>query len=211
MHPLLSVKTTSLLGLDLWAARISRREALLSGLALPGWAGVAEPLPVRLDEALWLDVLRTRGIQVGSKGEAPPVYVFFDPNCPYCKKLWLTRLPADLGGSMSKHPAVWVPVAYLKPTSFGRAVAILRRGNVQALELNFESGFDEDLEEGALPPLEPMLSERMTLELNLRIWKGIAQVSPLMVWRMRSAQRPARWMGLPSPQKLEAFLRDVAV
>ena len=192
-------------------ARISRRVALLGALAMPVWAQGAEPLPVRLEESLWVDVLRAHGIVVGPPAKSPPVYVFFDPNCPYCKKLWSTPLPADLGGAMSKFPAIWVPVAYLKPSSHGRAFAILRGGNAQALSLNFESGFDEGAEEGGLSPLDPLMSERLALELNQRIWKGVAQATPLMVWRMRSAQAPARWMGLPSPQKLVSFLRDVVV
>ena len=111
---------------------------------------------------------------------------------------------------MSNYPAIWVPVAYLKPSSYKRAVTILRRGNAKALSLNFESGLDGSVEEGSLAPLDPLLSERLTLDLNLRILKGIAQASPLMVWRMRSAQLPSRWMGLPSTHKLETFLRDVA-
>lgn len=188
---------------------VSRRTALLGALALSGWARAREPLPVKLDDALWQDTLRARGIVVGSPA-APPFYVFFDPNCPYCARLWSTPLPADLGGQMSNYPAIWVPVAYLKTSSYERAVTILLRGNAKALSLNFESGLDESVEEGSLAPLGPLLSERLTLDLNFRIWKGIAQASPLMVWRMRSAQLPVRWMGLPSPHKLETFLRDVA-
>ena len=184
---------------------------LLGGLAVSGASGAAEPLPVRLDGAHWEDALRARGIPVGAASTPPRFFVFFDPNCPFCARLWTSPLPSDLGGRMSNHPAVWVPVAYLKPSSYGRAVAILRGGDAVALSKNFEGGFDERSEEGALAPLDPLLSERLILELNLKIWKGIAQASPLLVWRMRSAQLPARWMGLPSPQKLESFLRDVAV
>jgi thiol:disulfide interchange protein DsbG len=192
-------------------APVSRRALLLGALAGCAAGGAAEPLPVRLDEAAWLDTQRARGILVGGKAVPPKFFVFFDPNCPYCARLWSTPLSTDLGGKMSNHPAVWVPVAYLKPSSYGRAVAILRGGDAVALSENFDGGFDERKEEGALAPLDPFLSERLILELNLKIWKGIAQASPLLVWRMRSAQLPARWMGLPSPQKLESFLRDVAV
>ena len=192
-------------------ASVSRRAVLLGALAVGGTGRAAEPLPVKLDDVLWQDTQRARGILVGDAAVPPKFYVFFDPNCPYCARLWSTPLPMDLGGKMSNHPAVWVPVAYLKPSSYGRAVAILRGGDAVALSKNFDGGFDERTQEGALGPLDPLLSERLILELNLKIWKGIAQASPLLVWRMRSAQLPARWMGLPSPRKLESFLRDVAV
>lgn len=189
---------------------VSRRAVVLSGLSLSSWAGGREPLPMQLDDAHWREMPRTRGIEVGNTGMARPFYVFFDPNCPYCAKLWTMPLPEDLGGAMARYPALWVPVSYLKQSSHGRAVALLRGGDARALARNFEEGFDHEGHEGGIPPLEPLLSERLIMERNNRIWKAIAPASPVMVWMMRSTHLPARWMGLPSPQKLETFLRDVA-
>lgn len=170
-----------------------------------------EPLPVRLSDAHWRDVLRARGILVGRAQTPAKLIVFFDPNCPFCARLWSTPLPPDLGGKMSNHPALWVPVAYLKPSSFQRAVAILRGGNAKALSRNFEEGLHSTATESWTDRIDPLLSEKMTLEINHKIWKDIAQASPLLIWHMRSAQMPARWMGLPSPKKLEGFLRDITV
>jgi len=187
---------------------LARRAALL-GFAL-GWPGHVlgrAALPQRLDELQWQEAMRARGIAVGAGGSLDrPFFVFFDPHCPYCARLWKMDLPADLGGSVSEFPAIWVPVAYLKPSSFSTAVAILRNGTADGLARCFEPNEAR----GALAdPGEPLLSERLILERNLRIWRAISQASPLMVWRMRSARLPARWMGLPSPEQLERFLRDV--
>jgi hypothetical protein len=168
---------------------------------------------VRLEDAHWQEMPRTRGIAVGKAAAdaTSRFYVFFDPNCPYCARLWDAPLPDDLGGKMANYPALWVPVSYLKPSSFGRAVALLRGGNAAALARNFGPDFDHERHEGGIAPLleEPLLSERLIMERNNRIWKAIAPASPVMIWMLRSARLPARWMGLPPPQKLEVFLRDV--
>ncbi|WP_227715198.1 thiol:disulfide interchange protein DsbG [Marinobacter sp. 1-3A] len=79
----------------------------------------------------------THLVSEGEKG-APEIYVFADPNCILCNKLWkLTRGWVEQG----KVRLHWVMVGYLKPSSLGFSAAIMsandRAGALQAFEENF--------------------------------------------------------------------------
>ena len=75
-------------------------------------AAVAEQMLAGIDQATWVE-----------EGKSPHVvYIFFDPNCPYCHRVYLqTR-------DWIKHNAMelrWIPVGVLTATSPGKAAAIL--------------------------------------------------------------------------------------
>jgi len=60
----------------------------------------------------------------GKKG-APEIYVFTDPNCPYCAKFFEMSRSYVKAGKVRIH---WVPVGFLSPTSKGIAAAIIQGG-----------------------------------------------------------------------------------
>lgn len=197
---------------------ITRRTVLAMGIGL-GAAPLLSArgaLPMEVTAEVWKDVKRAQGIEVASVGHqavamSSSFFVFFDPNCPFCARLWQTAIPTHLGGTMAGFPATWIPVSYLKPTSWSRSVAILRSGRPQALERNFR-GFDEVAHEGAIEPIEEgRLSEQLIMERNNRIWTSVVKATPLLVWDMKSAGRPARWIGSPAQEKLATFVSDVRV
>lgn len=55
------------------------------------------------------------------------VYVIFDPNCPYCRIVYV-----DSKAYLKHYQFRWVPVAILTPTSPGKAAAIIEASNPQA-------------------------------------------------------------------------------
>lgn len=53
------------------------------------------------------------------------IYVFFDPNCPYCHKAWRSLQPYEQAGLQVR----WIPVAYLSPSSLSKAMKIIGASN----------------------------------------------------------------------------------
>lgn len=118
-------------------SRTLRRSLLLAALAAPGLmlaacgqantpsasAGSAGAAPASQDNAAPVTLqeigLRANGFSVG-KTDMPPVYIFFDPQCGHCAKLWnnLRELHA------SAH-FKWIPVAILNRASLTQGATLL--------------------------------------------------------------------------------------
>lgn len=98
---------------------------LMAAGMVPAWAH-GKPTAIQLAHraALYRGLKRAAGITEG--GGPRTLYDFFDPNCPYCHILYV-RLQELMG---TYHVTVHeVPVAYLTPTSLGKAAALLEAPN----------------------------------------------------------------------------------
>ena len=84
---------------------------------------------------------------------APLIYVYADPNCIYCNKLWNDLRPYVQSGKVRVR---WALLAFLKPTSQGRAAAILAAHDRRSALAEDELKFDKDHEEGGIPELKPV-------------------------------------------------------
>lgn len=70
----------------------------------------------------WKELAASGWIADGSAKAARVVYVFTDPNCPYCNKFWKDARPWIDGGKVQlRH----IMVGILGPTSPGKAAALL--------------------------------------------------------------------------------------
>lgn len=64
------------------------------------------------------------------------VYVFFDPNCPYCRRVYENLRPQVEFGEVELR---WIPVGILMATSLGKAAAMLEaKDPAEALHRNEE-------------------------------------------------------------------------
>ena len=63
---------------------------------------------------------QAKGFTVGSVMSAHTVYVFFDPQCPHCGHLWQASIPLQ-----TKVKFVWIPVAWINPSSLPQGSALL--------------------------------------------------------------------------------------
>ena len=61
-----------------------------------------------------------KGFTVGSMMAANPVYVFFDPQCPHCGRMWEASVPLQ-----KKAKFVWMPVSLLNKSSGPQGAALL--------------------------------------------------------------------------------------
>jgi thiol:disulfide interchange protein DsbG len=105
----------------------------------------------RLDRSHW--------IASGAKSSARVVYVFTDPNCPYCDDLWKAMKSA-------RAPAVqirYLLVAVINADSMGKDAAILESSDPAASleknERNFSHG-------GIAPKVTPQPATRETVSFN---------------------------------------------
>jgi thiol:disulfide interchange protein DsbG len=99
-----------------------------------------------------------------SEGNGPHlIYVFFDPNCPYCHKLYEELRPYVKTGGLEVR---WVPVGILTRTSLGKAAAILEaKSPIQAFYKNEDDWNFGDTPNGGIEPL-PKPAESAVFKLN---------------------------------------------
>ena len=139
------------------------------------------------------------------EGRSPHViYIFFDPNCPYCHQLyedlrpWVKRNRVQLR---------WLPVGVLTATSRGKAAAILGAKNrLAAFRLN-ERGFSRAAGFGRIPE-EPLPKPAILKDLraNEALLQRTGQESvPAMVFRLRDGT-PIVVQGAPPPRVLKTIV-----
>lgn len=142
-----------------------------------------------------------RWIAVGAAHPRRIVYVFLDPNCPFCRDFWQTAQ-----GFYGKGLQVrYVLVAILGGTSAGKAAAILTAKDPrQALDEN-ERGFRHH--SGAIKPLAKIpdaLQKEISDNTNLMQHFGL-DGTPGIVWKTETGKIKTS-NGLPPMEDLEKIL-----
>ena len=170
-----------------------------AGPAQAATPGAADRLLAGMDQAT--------AIAEGTGGRV--VWIFFDPNCPYCHKLY-ERLRPWVGKDNLQFR--WVPVGLLTPTSEGKAAALLQAGDPLAALRRSENDFNLSAAGpgGGIAPARRMAGKtRMDLQANLALLQGENLTGvPLMVFRRKDGGA-ALFMGAPTPAQLAELLRAV--
>ncbi|HEY1773006.1 MAG TPA: thiol:disulfide interchange protein DsbG [Gammaproteobacteria bacterium] len=133
--------------------------------------------------------------------KAPPLYVFADANCFYCNKLWNELRPYVTSGKVRVH---WAMLAFLKPTSQGRAAAILAAPDKTAALFTDESKFDLPKEEGGIAPLDPVPGDIAAAldRHNSEMTSAGANGTPLLIYR-----NDGKWQSVDGmPADIQAFV-----
>lgn len=135
------------------------------------------------------------------------IYVFFDPNCPYCDKLYHELRP------WVEHNEVqvrWLPLGYLMTTSLGKAAAMLEAKDPgAALRIN-ETGFSRatgfgQISEDPLPGKKVVSIIKANEKLLLRSGRRLV---PTMVFRAADGT-PVMMRGAPSESDLQQIIEQV--
>ncbi|WP_261397621.1 thiol:disulfide interchange protein DsbG [Halomonas sp. DP8Y7-3] len=127
------------------------------------------------DEAVWQELADSAWIADGDPDASRTVYVFTDPNCPYCTRLWqMTRPFVESGEVQLRH----VMVGILDPASPRQAVTMLAADDPSAALAAHEGG----------DPITPMRQLPRDLEQRLQsnheLFRGFGMVAtPGMVYR----------------------------
>lgn len=141
---------------------------------------------------IWARAEKLRWIAEGNSKRV--VYVFFDPNCPYCKRLW-----ASLRTAVEKNQVQvrWLPVAILRDDSKALAAAVYDAKRPS-----------EALQQMANYQLQPVrISDEVNknLAFNLLLLRDTGYTGVPTILYRRGA-KVVSTMGLPTDQQLAALL-----
>ena len=131
--------------------------------------------------ALFLELEKAEVITEGAKGAKSVLYVFFDPNCFYCNLTWKALQPYEKAGLQVR----WVPVAYQKPSSVGRAAAIMGVPDRAAALHENEVNYDKPHFDGGIKPMDkPQAELTAQLQANTDLMRkfGVPAV-PVLIWK----------------------------
>ncbi|MGA7801831.1 MAG: thiol:disulfide interchange protein DsbG [Gammaproteobacteria bacterium] len=140
------------------------------------------------------------------KPGTPEIYVFADPNCYFCRKLWLeTRNWVDQG----KVRIHWILVGFLKKSSAGRSAAILAAADRAKALTQDEEHFDLKHEEGGIAELKPIPKKwQDVLDKHLAIMGKLRfQGTPGLVFKDVHGQ----WQGTPGVPPMDKFAKELGI
>lgn len=136
------------------------------------------------------------------------LYVFFDPNCPYCHKLFEELHPYATNNEVTIN---WIPVGILTNTSPGKAAAILQaKHRLKAFyqsERHWHNNHDQG---GNITPLQdPNAKTRRELETNDNLLTN-NNLNGVPVTLFVATNNSAFYFeGTPPPQKMAKILKYV--
>ena len=197
---------------------ILRRHVLRACAALPLAAWLPPPAsaqPYDLDvppptppqaaaiETLLAGAQSAGGIQDGRS--AHRLYVFYDPNCPYCHRLYDDLRPYVARGAVQVE---WITVGYLAPSSLTKAAAILQaRDPLAALRRNERDYAAPGAGHGGggvTPATTITPATRARLQRNQEMLRAIHALGvPLAVWRGRDGEARMLFGEIPRKQLRE--------
>jgi uncharacterized membrane protein (UPF0127 family) len=145
-------------------------------------------------------------VRIGANRSAPVAYVFEDPNCVFCAQFDTLAKPLLDAGRIQLRVAL---VAFVKPSSAGRAAAIWAdRDPGVALQRNAEqfSGFTEN---GGVPPIEASSQDLLRLRAHMNLLRGFGPIStPTLLyqvgsqWRVASGASPSLLNEIATPERV---------
>lgn len=175
-----------------------RRVLFAIMLLATGWSAPLMAAPM----SFWETLAQARWVQEGRQG--PLIYVFMDPNCPYCHVLYNRLQPFIRKGQVVVR---FIPVGMLTPSSAGKAAAILESPDPQKALAKNEKGFHGD--RGAIAPVTPTPATEKMLRHNLYYFSVTdATGVPATMYKKRSGQVGVI-TGAPSHDNLAKILQGL--
>lgn len=158
---------------------------------------------------LWQRLSRSTWVAVGNVHPKRIVYVFTDPNCPYCHLFWLATQPYLAQGLQVRH----ILVGVVAPSSAAKAAAILEADDPPKALARNERDYDaarpggENAAGGIAPDTSPQPTTRARLAANRRLMETLGfRGTPSIIYRDAQGH-VQRYAGLPPLAQLPALLR----
>ena len=153
-----------------------------------------------LGKEMWARMAGSSWIADG-RGDAPRiVYLFSDPNCPYCNMFWKQARPwVEAGKVQLRH----IMVGMLRADSAGKSAALLSARDPQAA-LNEHEAAGKASKLKALEQIPAALEKQLTDNLMLMSELG-AQATPAIFY-LDDNDRLQQHQGAPRPEALETIL-----
>lgn len=157
---------------------------------------VAKPMTDRV----WKELEKSTWVRDGKSSASRVVYVFTDPNCPYCNKFWNDYQPWMASGKVQvRH----IMVGILGPTSPGKAAAILAAKNAPAALAQHEKNHAQ----GGIKPLEQIPAKvRAQLDANAKLMQQLGSSATPTVLYKDERGLLQQIQGAPSAQALDRIM-----
>ncbi|MBU0851017.1 MAG: thiol:disulfide interchange protein DsbG [Gammaproteobacteria bacterium] len=153
-----------------------------------------------LSKEMWQRLESSTWIQDGAVEAPRIVYLFSDPNCPYCNMFWKQARPwVESGDVQLRH----VMVGMLRPDSAGKSAALLQAENpAAALNRHETAGKASKLE--PLEEVSPKLTEK--LEANLTLMGAMGASATPAIYYLDGNGRLQQQQGAPRPDSLAEIM-----
>ncbi|WP_313740648.1 thiol:disulfide interchange protein DsbG [Pseudomonas sp.] len=155
-----------------------------------------------MSKATWSQLEQTTWIADGKPDAPRTLYVFSDPNCPYCTMFWEQARPWVKAGKVQlRH----IPVGIIRPDSLGKSAALLAaKDPAKALHDHEAAG-----KASTLKPLAqiPAPIEKQ-LQANLRTMEALGLHATPAIFFLDEEGRLQRQQGAPQAQILEKMLGE---
>jgi len=157
---------------------------------------VSKPMTAKI----WKQLDKSTWIADGSDKAPRVVYVFTDPNCPYCNKFWNDARPWVKAGKVQlRH----VMVGILTDTSTGKAAALLSAKDPQAALTQHE----KERASGGIKPLSQIPANiRAQLDANQALMQQLGSSATPTIFYKDGSGNLQRLEGAPSAEALSAIL-----
>ena len=153
-----------------------------------------------MGEIMWQKMEKSAWIADGRADAPRVVYVFSDPNCPYCNMFWKQARPwVDSGKVQLRH----IMVGILRPDSVFKAAALLKARNPEKALREHES----DPEAGKLKPLAEIPADiQARLDANQQLMEQLGSVATPAIFYQDEKGRLQQQQGAPQPDTLQRIL-----
>lgn len=155
-----------------------------------------------LGEEMWARLEGSGWIADGRPDAARIIYMFSDPNCPYCNMFWKQARPwVESGKVQLRH----IMVGMLRPDSAGKSAALLTAQQPErALHAH-----EEAAKGSTLKPLKKIPAEvRERLNGNLELMGELGATATPAIFYRDDAGRLQQQQGAPRPEKLAQIMGD---
>jgi len=151
----------------------------------------------------WEALGQATWIRDGSETAERVVYVFSDPNCPYCHQFWEAARPYVGDNVQLRH----IMVGILRPSSIGKAARLLAADDPEAALREHEENYDN----GGAAPLESIPADiERALQENRQLMASVgSQATPTILFKDRNGE-VRRLMGLPRTDEMLKRIFGVA-
>ena len=153
-----------------------------------------------LGKEMWQRLEQSSWIADGSDDAARIVYMFSDPNCPYCNMFWKQARPwVESGAVQVRH----VMVGMLMPDSAGKAAALLVAKDPEAaLNVHEEAGKASQLK--PIERISPTVNQQ--LEANLTLMSEMGASATPAIYYLDDDGRLQQHQGAPRPDALNEIM-----
>lgn len=136
------------------------------------------------------------------------IYVFFDPNCPYCHKVFEMLRPQVKSGAVELR---WVPIGKLMLTSLGKAAALLEDKDPTAALYRNERDFSQETGSFGGIEEEPLPREDTLRRLNANhalLRRSGNDAVPALLYRTKEGKANLV-VGAPPAASLDAIVKSL--